>query len=69
MRSLKPVFDILYERRRLLLHELDIIRESILPLQTVCKHERHFDSTNCMICGKLLDASDITKVVFNPDDN
>lgn len=59
MRSLKPTFDILYERKRLLTHELDLIRESIKALQVVCKHEHELfgidedpDSFNCTICGK-----------------
>ena len=60
MRSLKPTFDILYERKRLLTHELDLIRESIKALQVVCKHEHDLfgiedvtpESFNCTVCGK-----------------
>ena len=61
MRQLKATFDILYERKRLLSHEIELIKESIKALQTVCKHEHELfevesdpETYNCIVCGKTI---------------
>ena len=54
MQALKPTFDIMYERKRLLAKDLDSIGNAIKALQTKCDHEFLVEderSSTCQICG------------------
>lgn len=55
MKELKPTFDLLYERKRLLRKDLESVDGAILALQTKCDHvidEEH--TLKCSICGKYM---------------
>lgn len=60
MRALKPTFDLLFERKRLIQKDLDAIEVSLKALQSKCDHEYENPSAvvsnsqyvRCVICGK-----------------
>lgn len=55
MHEVKAVFDLLYERRRLLTKDLESIEGAIKALQLKCDHERlQEDDPRCSICGLKL---------------
>lgn len=56
MRELKPTFDLLYERKRMLIKDLEGVESALKALQTRCDHDLVGDRTysKCLICGKTV---------------